>query len=350
MRIERLRVYRYSLLLRDPLVLKGSALTRRDGLLVEVVTEVGASGWGEIAPLPGFSRESLAEAEQKVLALRQVLAGQDVNFAARELAGNAGLPSVQFGLGLALSEARREVEGVPPEAGAAQGFVSVNALLISGDAAAARTLAEAGYRAIKLKVGRAAIEADIRMVREVMEAVGKEVRVRLDANRSWTFEDALEFVSGVGDLPYEYIEEPLADAGRLQEFVELTGAPVALDESLAGISPGGLAGHSYAAAVVLKPTLLGSLSMTAEYGRQALALGMKPVISAAYESGVGIRAMARLASTPDFAGIAVGLDTYRQLAEDVWEPPLVLKDGGFSVADLLHERRRIRRELLSEVR
>jgi hypothetical protein len=76
---------------------------------------------------------------------------------------------------------------------------------------------------------------------------------------------------------------------------------------------------------------------------------MKPVISAAFESGIGIRAMALLASEMGLVDTAMGLDTYRWLAEDVLEPRIRLERGGFSVSDLMDERRHVRLELLSEV-
>ena len=51
-----LAFYRYSLPFRQPLMFKGQRLTNREGLLVSINGQ-----WGEIAPLPGFSTETLAE-------------------------------------------------------------------------------------------------------------------------------------------------------------------------------------------------------------------------------------------------------------------------------------------------
>lgn len=58
-----LALYRYSLPFRQPLMFKGQRLAHREGLLVSINGQ-----WGEIAPLPGFSNESLAEAEAESLA------------------------------------------------------------------------------------------------------------------------------------------------------------------------------------------------------------------------------------------------------------------------------------------
>ncbi|MCP1328383.1 o-succinylbenzoate synthase, partial [Halomonas sp. 707D4] len=81
-------LYRYSLALTKPLVLNGQRLTHREGLLVGIDGQ-----WGEIAPLPGFSKETLAEAEAEALACLAALE--------RGEPASPRLPSVQFGLGCA---------------------------------------------------------------------------------------------------------------------------------------------------------------------------------------------------------------------------------------------------------
>ena len=53
-----LALYRYQLPFTQPLTFHGKVEVAREGLLVRI-----NDGWGEIAPLPGFSRETLAEAQ-----------------------------------------------------------------------------------------------------------------------------------------------------------------------------------------------------------------------------------------------------------------------------------------------
>ena len=56
----------------------------------------------------------------------------------------------------------------------------------------------------------------------------------------------------------------------------------------------------------------------------ALRLGVTPVISSAYESGVGMSALVALAAGVGDRPVPAGLDTYRTMAEDVLETPLSL--------------------------
>ena len=53
--------------------------------------------------------------------------------------------------------------------------------------AKARVARAAGYEAVKLKVGRQALEDDIRLVREVRRVLGSGIALRLDANRAWSY-------------------------------------------------------------------------------------------------------------------------------------------------------------------
>ena len=60
-------LYRYELPFSEPLKLKGTLLRSREGLLLQLQADEGGElGWGESSPLPGFSRESLAEAADQL--------------------------------------------------------------------------------------------------------------------------------------------------------------------------------------------------------------------------------------------------------------------------------------------
>jgi o-succinylbenzoate synthase len=134
----------------------------------------------------------------------------------------------------------------------------------------------------------------------------------------------VRFVRRTAGLGFEYVEEPLANPARLSTFVRNCDVPVALDETLAGMQPEALEEHEYARAVVLKPTLIGGLSRTLRFADVASRLGMKTVISSAYETGVGTAALVALAAGVGDEEVAAGLDTYRWLAGDVLRPRLDL--------------------------
>ena len=124
-------------------------------------------------------------------------------------------------------------------------------------------------------------------------------------------------------MRFEYVEEPLADPARLSGLVREFRVPVALDESLIEMEPEKVE-EAFAVAFVLKPTLLGGISRTLREAERALRLGVTPVISSAYESGVGTAALVALAAGIGDRPVPVGLDPYRAMTEDVLQTPLNL--------------------------
>jgi O-succinylbenzoate synthase len=336
MKLAGFDLYRFSLPLREPLILRDTPLHRREGVLLRLYGDDGSEGWGESAPLPGFSVESPDQAFVQLRRLAGSLIGREVkddwtdpNGAfGRELERIVPAPSVRFGLELAVWNMRAASSGkLLPELFAEQprGRVPVNGLL-SGSwdevLEEARRMKDAGYETVKLKVGARNVAEDVRLVRKLVEEPGNTISLRLDANRAWGYEQSAEFLGGAPRL--EYLEEPLSDPALLPQLVREYGAPVALDESLVGMEPEALEEHRYARAVVLKPTLLGGISNTLRMAGRALRLGMTPVVSSAYESGVGTAALVALAAGIGEHPVPAGLDTYRALAEDVLDTPLGL--------------------------
>lgn len=294
-------------------------MTRRDGLLLRLGDEAGRVGWGDVCPLPGFSVDTLEEAESS---LRRWM--EDGDDSALTPSARAALDGARLDLdaqarGVTMAEALRP--------GAAS-TVQMQALLVRDDPADARSLRAAGYRAVKMKVGGDPRAAAAR-VRAVADALGPNVTLRLDANRAWRWDDARRFADAVRGVSLGYVEEPLADPARLPDLVRDTGLPVALDESLQDLAPDDLARHGYAVAVVLKPVVLGGVRRALAWADAARALGLDAVVSGAFESGVGTRHALALAAA--LGGGPAGLDPYRRLAADVLAPRLGL---GGPVADV----------------
>lgn len=338
MTISDVDLYHYRLPLAEPLPVGGRTLTERRGLLLRVTDEGGGEGWGEAAPLPGFSPESLDEATDGAQRLRAALTGlhvpaAEVDAVLRAVPTNEGPPSVRFAAESAVVElvAARRGTSVTRVLGGTADTVALNAL-ITTDAdfeAAAEQVRRAGYRAVKLKVGRAAVEADAQRVRQLHAALGDAVALRLDANRRWTLPDAAKFAEILDDVPLAYVEEPLQDPTNLVSLVGKTGLPVALDETTREWTPEEVPEALPVRAVVLKPTLLGGITETRRWAAWARHHNAAPVVSASYESGVGLRMLVALAGA--LSNGPVGLSTYPRLAADVLRPRLPLDGAAVDV-------------------
>jgi len=71
----------------------------------------------------------------------------------------------------------------------------------------AREAVDAGFRHVKLKVGRD-LQDDIRRLRIAREAVGPDVRLMIDANQIWEADEAVAWVKALAFSDPWFIEEP----------------------------------------------------------------------------------------------------------------------------------------------
>ncbi|WP_312950950.1 o-succinylbenzoate synthase [Superficieibacter sp.] len=292
--MRRAQVYRWQIPMDAGVVLRERRIKTRDGLFV-CLTDGSREGWGEISPLPGFSEESLAEAEA---ALLHWAAGWSHNHAC----GLPDLPSVAFGLSCALAELADEL----PQAANYRA-----APLCTGDPDALLPVLSAmeGEKVAKVKVGLYEAVRDGMVVNLLLEAI-PDLRLRLDANRAWTPLRAQQFARYVNPAwrhRIAFLEEPCKTRDDSRAFARETGITIAWDESLRE-ADFQFAAEPGVGAVVIKPTLTGSLQKVREQVEAAHALGLTAVISSSIESSLGLTQLARVAAwlTPD---TLPGLDT-----------------------------------------
>jgi O-succinylbenzoate synthase len=340
------RVYRFRLPLVRPFNVGSSVLTMREGLLLRCTDDKGVDAWGEASPLPGFSKDTLDEAEKELRLIARDWARPNPSGSPSKGWSSAAVnASVQVRMWHTLQAAPE----LPDET------VEIAALL-EGDweqllRGAARA-AERGCRVAKLKVGRKPLDEEISLTREVRTALGRSCRLRLDANRAWSLNDARAFLQGITrnpsdyHAPIDYLEEPLRNPGERNVLRNEFGIPIALDETLLdefGKGPTGKQKPPLADFWVWKPTCWAMPYHIAPGDK------LPPrILSAAFESGVGTALLAGLAAG---SGRPAGLDTYSYLAEDVLEDRLPLDQPKVLLKTMLDASRRVdvsRLELLHE--
>lgn len=241
------------------------ALNGRKGLIVQ-----SAIGFGEIAPLPGFSRETFEEARAEIIA---VLRGE----------AEPTLPSVRWGLACA----QKKLKSV---------HLPLSAL---GP--------KPGFTTLKLKLGHLPLQEAIALVQQ-----NQHFSLRLDCNRAWSLDQALEFVRHFKPTDFLYLEEPVRTFEELIQFSKLTHFPIALDESI----------HCdwtqipSLKAIVVKPTIVGAIPTIPPH--------LDLVLSSSYESGLGLLHIAGAVQND----LPVGLDTVFQ--DDLLTSPIDTSSGYFS--------------------
>lgn len=336
-------LYRYEIPLAAPLELGGATVTSRRGVLVCLRSQTGAEGWGEASPLPGFSGESLEEVTTYASTFVEEWTGRRLRALEDQPLQNldavplgADCPaSLRFGIESALIDmiASSRRSSLASVLGTPRATVRLNALIgdaVDVDGQRVHEIIEAGYHAVKVKVGRRSVAREASAVRSLADVLDGRASLRLDANRAWDLDQAMQFIEALPSRGVEYLEEPLSSPRALGTLRSRVQCPLALDETTREREPRALSRECGVTAVVLKPTLLGGVQKTLAWMNAAAENGVTPVISSSYETGVGLRMLVALASIgPD---TPVGLSTYDRLSQDVLRSRLNLEGPSVDVS------------------
>jgi L-alanine-DL-glutamate epimerase-like enolase superfamily enzyme len=249
-------------------------------------------------------------------------------------------PAARCGIELALLDDLGRRRGVPVARlldPAAHAEVPVSALLATSEPVAltreARALVQEGFGTLKLKVAHAPLDEDLARAAVVRDAVGPDVRIRVDANGGWSEALALEALRRLTRVAVELCEEPVHDAAALRRLRGATSIAIAADEALGDPRRR----DEVAGAVdvlVLKPMVLGGLVPALLLARRS---ARPAIVTTALDGAIARLGAAHLAAAlaSDLSPnsnlgtgydngrkvFAAGLATGRLLAADVCEDP-----------------------------
>lgn len=338
MDLAAVEVIPYALPFREPYVTARGTLTRREMVLLRIRDEDGCEGLGEAVPLSMRGGVGIADVVKE---LKE--AGTSPSFAdalAGRSANEGEVPrSALEDLGLsmpalcAVTTASIDLTEKREGDDAWHAPVRCNATLVSGEPAAVAAEAERwaadGFWTFKLKVGTG---DDVAQVRAVREAVGEAARIRLDANGTWSLDQATEVLAAVEPLGIELVEQPVATIAEAAELAKRTKVWLAGDESIVTVEDAEEAVRADSFSVTgVKLSKVGGF----ELGRE-VAGRMRSYVASALDGPVGIAISRRLAEwldSPRFAEerLAHGLATQRLFAATIAASECRLE------GDLLHE-------------
>ncbi|PSP77933.1 o-succinylbenzoate synthase [Halobacteriales archaeon QS_4_69_225] len=325
-----MNVERFSLPLSRPLSTAAGTVDERTGFLVRVTVD-GAAGVGEATPLPGWT-ESLDACETALRGVSDPVAALDNDTL-------AGAPAARHGVSLAVLDARARAAGRPlyrnlGDDDVDREAVPVNATIGDADpgatADAAARAVDAGFPAVKLKVGARPLSADL----DRLEAVRKrcpDVELRADANGAWTPATAERALGALAEMGVAFVEQPLT-AANLEGHAALAGGPVGvgLDEGVVEHGVDAVLEADAADVVVCKPMALGGVDRARAAAVRARAAGREAVVTTTIDAAVARAGAVHLAaSLPDVP--TCGLATGDRLADDLRDDVATAADGAVPV-------------------
>ena len=239
MRIDFLEYMAMDLLRKEPFTIaRGSSAVAQNVLVI--VHSGSLTGTGSGAPTD-VTGETIRSAMEAIKSMARALEGFPFE-RPREVADKMdkvlpGNPSVKAAIDIAVHDLAAQQAGVPLTRylGASRDRMVTDmtiGIMDTRDAVErAQRWAQAGFRALKVKIGRDP-KSDLDRLRAIRGAVGPRIEVRIDGNQGYTWSQALSFARAAKDLDISVFEQPVAktDLEGMRVLTESSPIPIMADE------------------------------------------------------------------------------------------------------------------------
>jgi mandelate racemase len=236
--------------MRFPLGTSAAVVTSAPLLLVDVQTREGVVGRSYLFCYRDSGAKAIVEVLQEAIGLitdRAVAPANIAEFLARRYAllGVTGVVRMALAaIDIALWDALAVAAGMPlarllgAELRAVPAYNSDGLGLMPANAAAdeAVKLLDAGFHAVKLRLGHPDAREDLQVATAVRAAIGDENALMVDYNQALTVSDAIRRARDLSDLNVYWLEEqiPHNDLAGYAEIARSLNTPVQLGENLDG--------------------------------------------------------------------------------------------------------------------
>ncbi len=312
MKIKRIAAYQVDLPLYETTYKwsGGKSVTVFDSTIVQVETDSGLIGHGEVCPLGPFYLPAYAKGVRCGLEeLGPHLIGQNPLQLGKinRIMDSAfqGHPYVKSGIDIACWDILGQHSNLPvcDLMGGRYGedFHLYRAISQESPEEMARRVSQyrsEGYRRFQLKVGGDP-DTDIERIRQVSHVLAPGDRLVADANTGWTQHEAIRVCNAVRDIDV-YIEQPCFNYDECLNVRRNTPLPFILDENIDSLSMFLKAHRDLAMDVVnLKISKLGGLTKTKQVRDLCISAGIAMTLEDSWGGDIATAAIAHLAhSTP----------------------------------------------------
>jgi o-succinylbenzoate synthase len=343
--IKNIQLHTISIPYVEPLRTSFGVDLNKNAVIVELTTEGGVTGWGEVSVEtdPGYGAETIATAQHVLNEfIIPKLHGQTISDATEVPAlikAVRGNHHTKAGIETAIWDAMAKTNDLRlvdyfaqflPDGHQSRGKASVG-VSIGIQSSVEKTLEiirkrlAQGYKRIKLKIGP---DWDIELARGVRAAL-PDVTMMLDANSAYTLADA-EHLKQLDEFNLLMIEQPLGydDIYEHSQLQPQLKTPICLDESVKSANDLRMALAVGAGRILnLKPARVGGFTESLEIYRVCIESEMPLWVGGMLETGIARAANVAFASLP---GVTMPSDisaTDRYFDSDIADPPFALGAG-----------------------
>lgn len=255
------------------------------------------SGYGECGLFRGLSAEDTPDYES-ILTETCLHPGQIPD-----------ISSIRFGFETALADLKNGGKQILVDNGFTRGEnrITINGLVWMGNKAAMKQRIalklEQGFRCVKLKIGGIRFEEELELLRMIRkEFTPNEIELRLDANGSFSIDNALERLNRLSEFGIHSIEQPIKQGQweAMAEICRCSPIPVALDEELIGFTSDTVKAEMLECIrpqyIILKPSLCGGFNQADRWIDEATRRGIGWWATSTLESNIGLNAIAQWVS------------------------------------------------------
>lgn len=315
-----LRYFKYKNVFRKPFKTALGEFRFREGIIL-VFEENEIQAFGEVAPLPGFSKETLPQVDvvlqQNKNILETAFAENDTNQIIPILESIHQFPSLSFGLdtlkhdlaakrnGKNLSEFFFQEQSKTVLCNTTIGIQTIENAIES-----ISTKLKEGFNTFKLKVGLNFL-SEKEILAEIRNQFPK-IKIRIDANQAWKHEEAIKNLNSISKLNIEYCEQPVYadDINSLKIVTQRSEINIAADEAVGNKNQTKrLIEEHCCNIVIIKPALMGLFENIVVTKELAETHNMEVVFTTTLDGIIGRTTSAVLASSLGSKKYAHGLAT-----------------------------------------
>lgn len=216
MKISHTEIYRFSIPM-IPFVIATGTMDFAQNVLIRIHTDTGIYGVGECSAFPMIVGETQETCLAMAKVFAKILIGKDpldIPERMNDLMGYAHNGTIKSAFDMALFDisAKHAEQPLYQFLGGQNRIVETD-MTIGIDtpeimANTALKYQEQGCNILKIKLGKN-IKDDIERVKQIRQAIGDNIKIRLDANQGWSFDDALFGLGKLAEYDIEFCEQPM---------------------------------------------------------------------------------------------------------------------------------------------
>jgi L-alanine-DL-glutamate epimerase-like enolase superfamily enzyme len=240
--ITNIDIYRFSIPM-EPFTIATGTMDHAQNVFIRVYTDAGFYGVGECSAFPmivGETQDTCLIMAREFAKLWKGKDALDIPVRLQQLHNfTAGNTTIKSAFDMALYDIDAKNVGLPlykflgGEKRVIESDITIG--IASPEIMAQKAIAfkRSGANILKVKLGKDASD-DVERIRQIREAVGSDIKIRVDANQGWSFDDAVYALRALGKYDIEFCEQPMRTwyDDRLPELMKLSPVKIMADESV----------------------------------------------------------------------------------------------------------------------